>query len=88
MFHAKNHLVLLTQAIVWLSLTAAALGQTAATKPLSDADFATLVQSKLKQVDELHDLDDAAKAKVKGLYQQALDEIASGEAVDCEGCAV
>ena len=75
MFNAKNHLVLLTQAIVWLSVTATAFGQATPPKPLSDAEFVALLQSRLKQVDELRDLDDAAKAKVKGLYQQALDEM-------------
>ena len=75
MFSAKNHLVLLTQSILWLLVTATVFGQTAPPKPLSDADFVALVQSKLKQADELRDLDDATKAKVKGLYQQALDEM-------------
>ena len=60
------------QAIVWLSLTATAFGQAAPPKPLTEAEFVAPLQSRLKQVDDMSDLDDAGKAKVKDLYQQAL----------------
>lgn len=77
MSYAKNCLILLLQAIAWLSLAATTYGQAQPPKPLSDEDFIALVQSRLKQVDDLRDLDEAEKGKVKDLYQQALGEMAS-----------
>ncbi len=71
----KTTLFLLTQAVVWLWLTAAALGQTAPPKPLSGEEFSALLQARLKQVDDLHDLSDADREKLKDLYQQALGEM-------------
>ena len=75
MNHAKSHYSLLTQVIIWLSVTATAFGQATPPKPMSDAEFIAMLESRLKQVDDLTELDDAAKAKVKELYQQALGEM-------------
>ena len=75
MNHAKSHFFLLSQVIIWLSLTATAFGQATPPKPLSETEFTAMLQSRLKQVDDLTELDDAAKAKVKELYQQALTEM-------------
>lgn len=78
----RKHFVLLAQVVLWLSVAATAWGQASPPKPPTEAkdketDFVTQLQAKLKQVDELRDLDDAAKAKLKGVYQQALDEMES-----------
>lgn len=54
-----------------------ALGQAAPPKPLSEEDFAALLNARLKQVDEATELDDAAKTKAKELYKQALAEMTS-----------
>ena len=79
MLNTKKNALLTIQALVWLSVTAITLGQSAPSKPLSDDDFTKLLQSRLAQVDTLAELDDAAKAKVKELYQQALAEMAGAE---------
>jgi potassium efflux system protein len=71
----KTTLFLLTQAIIWLWFTAVVLGQATPPKPLTGEEFSTLLQSRLKQVDDLHDLSDAEREKVKDLYQQALGEM-------------
>ncbi len=57
-------------------VAALAFGETPS-KPLSETEVVDLLQSRMKQVDEQHDLDDATKGKVKDLYQQALGEMAA-----------
>ena len=88
MFNAKKRLVLLTQVIIWLSVTATAFGQAAPPKPMSEAEFIALLQSRIKQVDDLRDLDDAAKAKVKESVSAGARRNGGGEAVDGEDCAI
>ncbi len=68
-------LVLLTQALIWLSVTSTALGQAAPPKPMTEDEFVALLQARQQQVGEMTDLDDATKAKVKDLYKQALLEM-------------
>ncbi len=75
MNYAKRSLVLLTQVIVWLSLAQNIYGQAAPPKPLTEAEFTDLLQSRLKQVEDMGDLDAAAKTSIKELYQQALAEM-------------
>jgi potassium-dependent mechanosensitive channel len=75
MRHIRNHVVLLSQLLVWLSLAATAFGQAAPPKPLTEAEFTAMLQARLKQVDETSDLIDTEKAKVKDLYKQALTEM-------------
>ena len=71
----RNRLVLLMQALIWLSVTSTAFGQAAPPKPMTEEEFIALLQARQQQVDEMSDLDDAAKAKVKDLYKQALTEM-------------
>jgi potassium-dependent mechanosensitive channel len=71
----RNRYVLLTQIIIWLSLTSTAFGQAAPPKPMTEDEFVALLQARQQQVSEMTDLDDAAKAKVKDLYKQALLEM-------------
>ena len=75
----KRSTILLTQVFVLLLLTANAFGQAAPPKPLSDSEFIALLESRQKQVDELGDLDEAAKKKVKDLYQQAIGEMTAAK---------
>ena len=75
MTYPKKSLILLTQVIIWALLTAIACGQATPPKPMSETEFVALLQSRLKQVDDVHDLDEAGKAKAKELYQQALGEM-------------
>jgi potassium-dependent mechanosensitive channel len=75
MRYIRNHVVLLSQLLVWLSLAAMAFGQAAPPKPLTEAEFTAMLQARLKQVDETSDLIDTEKAKVKDLYKQALTEM-------------
>jgi potassium-dependent mechanosensitive channel len=75
MRHIKNHLALLIQAVVWLSVTATAFAQPAPPKPPTDAEFVEQLRVRQKQVAEMTDLDDAGKAKAQELYKQALAEM-------------
>ncbi len=69
------HIPLLVMQVAAAMLVATlALGE-GPSKSVSDTDIVTLLQSRMKQVDELRDLDDAAKAKIKDVYQQALGEM-------------
>ncbi len=77
MSYAIRPFCLLAQVVIWLSFTTTVFGQAAPPKPLSETEFAAMLQSRLKQVDDLDELDDAAKAKVKELYQQALAEMSA-----------
>ena len=70
----KRYFSLMTQVVIWLLLTATALGQAAAEAD-QRAAFVELLQARKKQIDELRDLDEAAKAKVRDLYDQALGEM-------------
>ena len=75
----KKHFSWLIQAVVWLSLTSVALGQAAPPKPLSETEFVALLESRLKQVDDLRDLDDAERGRIKDLYNQALAEMTAAK---------
>ncbi len=70
-----NRSVPLIQAVVWLLFAASAFGQAAPPKPMTETDFTALLQARLKQVDAATDMDAAAKAKLKELYEQALTEM-------------
>ena len=63
------------QAIIWLSFTSTAFGQAAPPKPMTEAEFIDLLKARQGQVDQMGDLDDATKAKVKDLYKLALAEM-------------
>lgn len=75
----KKPLPILLQVVICLSLATTALGQAAPPKPMSEEQFVELLQSRLKQVDEVTELDDAAKTKIKDLYKQALEEMTSAK---------
>ncbi|MCE5269414.1 MAG: mechanosensitive ion channel [Planctomycetaceae bacterium] len=66
---------LATQVVVCLLIAATALGQTTPPKQLTDAELIALLQTRKKQVDEIRDLDDATKAKVRDLCDQGLAEM-------------
>lgn len=75
MRYSKTRSIPLIQAVVWLFLAASAFGQAAPPKPMTEAEFTLLLQTRLKQVDTLPDLDAATKGKLKELYEQALTEM-------------
>jgi potassium efflux system protein len=56
-----------------------AFGQAAPPKPFTEAEFVTLLQGRLKQVDDAGDLDAATKSKIKELYQQAIAEMSAAK---------
>ena len=85
MICTRRNLTQLAQVIVFVMVTATVFGQTAPAKSLRDSELVELLQSRLKQVDDLRDLDDAAKGKVKELYQKALGEIEAATRWAAEG---
>ncbi len=75
----RNRLVFLMQAVIWLSVTSVTFGQAAPPKPMTEAEFTELLKARQSQVDQMVDLDDAGKAKVKDLYSKALLEMDAGK---------
>jgi potassium-dependent mechanosensitive channel len=75
MRYIGNRFVLLSQVPVWLLLAATVFGQAAPPKPLTEAEFTAMLQSRLNQVADTSELTDAEKAKAKDLYKQAITEM-------------
>jgi potassium efflux system protein len=67
--------VVLTQVLVMALVVPKVVGQPAPPNPLSGADFVALLQSRQKDVDDLAEVSDEAKKKIKELYQQGLGEM-------------
>ncbi len=79
MLTQERKLTFALQVILLLGVAVPATGQTPAAKPIADAALAEVLQAKLKQVDDLRDLDEAGKAKVREAYRQAQQEIESAK---------
>jgi potassium efflux system protein len=75
MIDRKKSVRLMTQVFFLLLVTTTIAGQPTPSKPLSDSEFAELLDARKKQIDVLGDLDDTAKSKIKDLYTQAQEEI-------------
>ncbi|MEN6451248.1 MAG: mechanosensitive ion channel domain-containing protein [Thermoguttaceae bacterium] len=71
----KSSISVLLEIVVILLSAAAAFGQAAPAKQLTDAELVSLLHARKNQIDETRDLDDAAKAKARDLYDQALAEM-------------
>ena len=67
--------LLVTQVVVWLAVANVVVSQPAPPKPLTGTEFVALLQSRLGQVGDLTDLDDATKNKIRDLYKQAIGEM-------------
>jgi potassium-dependent mechanosensitive channel len=65
--------------ILALFLASITLAQTKSDKPPIDAISVEIVQSRLKQIDDSHDLDDAVKIKIHECFQQAIRELDSSQ---------
>ncbi|MEN6405437.1 MAG: mechanosensitive ion channel domain-containing protein [Thermoguttaceae bacterium] len=75
MVHARSAIFRWTQLLCWLSVATAAFGQAAPPKPLTDAEFLASIRSRQAQVNELRDLGDAEKDKLRKCYEQAVTEM-------------
>lgn len=75
MHYANRISLCFTQVLILLWLTASVFGQAIPPKQQSDTEFAAMLSARMKQVDEVTDLDETAKNKIKDLYKQALAEI-------------
>lgn len=80
MKRSKPGNVRILQVLAMMLVASPLVAQTAAApKAMSDAALCELIQSRLKQTEELRDLDDAAKAKIRESYRQALQEMESAK---------
>ncbi|HEY4759447.1 MAG TPA: mechanosensitive ion channel domain-containing protein [Thermoguttaceae bacterium] len=64
---------------IGLLLATIAFGQTKSEKAPPEGISAEIIQARLKQIEDSHDLDDAAKTKIREYYQQAIRELESGQ---------
>jgi potassium efflux system protein len=78
MLHRKKIVLPLVLVVVWLFSSVFAMAQTSPPKQYTDTEIVEVVKNRLKEVENLQ-LDDASKAKVGELYQQALREIESAK---------
>jgi potassium efflux system protein len=62
-----------------LFLASIAFAQTKPDKPPADGLSVEIIQSRLKQSEDSHDLDEAVKAKIRDSYQQAIRELDSAQ---------
>ncbi len=56
-----------------------AFAQTKSDKPPADGVSVEIIQGRLKQIEDTHDLEESVKAKVQEYYQQAIREIDSAK---------
>jgi potassium efflux system protein len=60
-------------------LASIAIAQTKSDKPPADGISTDIIQSRLKQIEDSHDLDEPVKAKIREYYQQAVRELDSAQ---------
>ena len=77
---AKRTFRLLTQIIVWLTVTAAMPAWADAPAPPSDKALIEQIAAGKKQLEEKTDLDEAIKAKIRELYDKAAAEMEKAKA--------
>ncbi len=65
--------------VAGLFLASAAFAQTKSDKLQAENISAEIIQARLKQVEDSHDLDESLKAKIRDSYQQALRELDSAQ---------
>ncbi|MGA2796903.1 MAG: mechanosensitive ion channel domain-containing protein [Thermoguttaceae bacterium] len=66
-------------AVAWLLLASTGLAQTKPDKPPAEGISAEIIQGRLKQVEDSHDLDESVKVKIREYYQQAMRELDSAQ---------
>jgi potassium efflux system protein len=64
-----------SQVLAIFAVTTTLFGQAIPPRPLSDAEFSSQIEARMKQLGEVTDLDEATKTKIKDLYTQALSEM-------------
>ena len=66
-------------AVAGLLLASTGFAQTKSDKPPAEGISAEIIQGRLKQVEDSHDLDESVKAKIREYYQQAMRELDSAQ---------
>ena len=66
-------------AIAGLLLASTGFAQTKSDKPPAEGISAEIIQGRLKQVEDSHDLDESVKVKIREYYQQAMRELDSAQ---------
>ena len=66
-------------AIAGLLLVLTGFAQTTSDKPPAEGISAEIIQGRLKQVEDSHDLDESVKVKIREYYQQAMRELDSAQ---------
>ncbi|MEN6557856.1 MAG: mechanosensitive ion channel domain-containing protein [Thermoguttaceae bacterium] len=75
MVHARSSYFRWTQLLLWLSVATAAFGQAAPPRPQTDAEFLASIRSWQTQINDLRDVADAEKDKIRKHYEQAVNEM-------------